>query len=124
MVLVRTGRYIDAESVYLNASVTVKNEGGQAGSEVVQLYVSLPEIGVTTPKLQLRGFAKARLLKPGGSTKLTINLDKYAFSFWDESQNAWKLPAGKYGIHLGTSSDNLVLHDTFELPRSFIWNGL
>jgi beta-glucosidase len=122
--VVSRGRWTNAHSLFAQINVTVKNEGDRTGSEVVQLYVSLPEIGLTTPKLQLRGFAKANNVTKGSTAKVTITLDKYAFSFWDDLQNCWKVPAGKYGVHVGVSSDNLSLHDTIELKETFTWKGL
>lgn len=121
---VSRGRWTSAQSLYVQINVTVQNEGDRAGSEVVQLYVSLPDVGLTTPRLQLKGFAKAHNVSKGGATKVTINLDKYAFSFWDESQNCWKIAAGKYGLHVGTSSDNLPLYDSIDLKETFTWKGL
>lgn len=91
---------------------------------MVQVYVSLPDIGLTTPKYQLKGFAKALNLEKGESTEVNIRLDKYAFSFWDENEDVWQIAGGKHGIHVGTSSDNLVLEETFESVQSFTWSGL
>lgn len=108
----------------MQINVTVQNDGDRMGSEVVQLYVSLPDIGLTTPRLQLKGFAKAHNVDKGAATNVTINLDKYAFSFWDESQNCWKVAAGKYGLHIGTSSNDLPLYDSIELKETFTWKGL
>ncbi|KAH9483793.1 putative beta-glucosidase I [Psilocybe cubensis] len=116
--------YTDPDTLQLDVGVTVKNEGDISGSEVVQLYVSFPDIGLTTPKLQLKGFAKAHNIESKASTQVNITLDKYAFSFWDETTNSWKIAAGKYGIHIGPSSDNMVLNDTFESKESFSWTGL
>lgn len=95
-----------------------------AGSQVVQLYVSSPRLGVTTPALQLRGFAKAKDLAPGASAKLSIKLDKYAVSFWDISRNKWKGQAGTYGVHVGTSSDDLSLRGEIIVENTFFWTGL
>ncbi|KAF8964639.1 glycoside hydrolase family 3 protein [Flammula alnicola] len=117
-------QFTNADALQVQVNVSVRNEGERTGSEVVQLYVSLPDVGLTTPKLQLKGFAKAHHLSEGESTVVTINLDKYAFSFWDESENSWKIAAGDYGLYVGTSSDNLVLHDSVKLTESFVWKGL
>ncbi|KAH9951408.1 glycoside hydrolase superfamily [Amylocystis lapponica] len=108
----------------LDVSVTVKNTGTVTGSEVVQLYVTLPDVGLTTPKLQLRGFSKARNLAPGSSEKVVIRLDKYAVSFWDTVEDAWSARAGTYTIAIGKSSAEIVLEQSFELKEDFAWNGL
>ncbi|KAL9714898.1 hypothetical protein Ac2012v2_001558 [Leucoagaricus gongylophorus] len=105
-------------------SVLVRNEGGVAGSEVLQVYVSYPGVGLTTPLKQLRGFKKARNVIPGSAERLEIALDKYSFSLWDESQNAWRVSTGFYGIHAGFNSDFLSLNGSIEINNTFYWNGL
>lgn len=112
------------ESISFDVSVTVKNEGAVTGSEVVQLYISYPDLGVTTPQLQLRGFGKARDVAPGDTQKIVIHLDKYALSFWNAKKGLWSAKAGTYSVHVGSSSENLVLGGKFELGKSFEWSGL
>lgn len=105
-------------------AIKVTNTGSVAGSEVVQVYVSLPEFGLTTPRLQLRGFAKARDLAPGESAIVTVKLDKYAVSWWDTRGQQWKAVPGTYGIHAGKSSTEIVLESEFVLENGFTWVGL
>jgi len=102
----------------------VKNEGDVAGSEVLQVYVSYPDVGLTTPFKQLRGFKKARNVIPGSAEGLEIILDRYSFSFWDESKSALKVKAGLYGIHAGFNCDLLPLDGSVEIKDTFYWNGL
>ena len=111
-------------SFRLAASVKVTNTGGTPGSQVVQLYVSYPDTGVTHPPLQLRGFAKAKDLAAGTDTTVSIELDKYAVSYWDTPRARWKADAGKYEVRVGDSSDSLPLSVTFELKEAFEWSGL
>ncbi|KAI0648215.1 glycoside hydrolase family 3 protein [Trametes meyenii] len=113
-----------ANDISLRVDVTVKNTGPVAGSEVVQVYISLPDIGLTTPSSQLRGFAKARDLAPGENRTVTIALDKYALSFWDTRGQRWKAAAGSYGVHVGKSSQDIVLRGEFVLGEEFSWVGL
>lgn len=105
-------------------SALVKNEGDVADSEVLQVYVSYPDVGLTTPFKQLRGFKKVRDVIPGSAEGLEMTLDKYSFSFWDESKNAWKVTAGLYGIHAGFNCDLLPLDGYVEIKDTFYWNGL
>lgn len=104
--------------------VNVTNTGASTGSEVVQVYLSLPSNGTTTPSLQLKGFAKVRNLTRGQSVTAVVTLDKYAVSFWDTPNNSWKAVRGKYGVHVGTSSTNLPLTGLFEIKEGFTWTGL
>ncbi|TFK72570.1 glycoside hydrolase family 3 protein [Pluteus cervinus] len=114
----------DDIDILCRVEVTVMNTGSVSGSEVVQLYVSFPDIGLVNPRLQLKGFSKVRDLDPGQSSKVVVNLGKYAFSYWDVRKNGWHAKAGKYHIHVGQSSDVLPLHQTFELRQSLVWSGL
>ena len=109
----------------MNLEVTVTNVGGVTGSEVVQVYVTLPSSSqLTHPERQLRGFAKAKDLAPGASQTLKIPLNKYAVSYWDDRENAWIAEEGDYTISVGNSSDNLPLIANLSLDTAFSWNGL
>lgn len=112
------------ESITLEITVTVRNEGAVAGSEVVQVYITYPDIGLTTPKHQLKGFSKAHSLAPGASKNVSIKLDKYALSFWDTERSAWHAAAGQYVISVGANSEDLRLQQTFALNNHFFWSGL
>lgn len=75
----------------MHVSCKVRNVGPVTGSEVVQVYVSLPPNGTTNPPMQLRGFDKARDLASGSTTTVNVVLDKYAISYWDESIDEWRI---------------------------------
>ncbi|KIM49903.1 glycoside hydrolase family 3 protein [Hebeloma cylindrosporum] len=110
---------------HLSTSVKVTNTGSVSGSEVVQLYISLPTTSnLTHPNLQLKGFAKAYDLAPGTSQILDIALDKYAVSYWSELNDAWTVEKGAYVVKVGTASDRLSLEATFEVKNGFEWAGL
>lgn len=115
---------LNGSSLKLDVNVTVKNSGEVTGSEVVQLYVSLPDIGLSTPGLQLRAFEKVHDLAPGSSKQVTLRLDKYAVSFWDTEKQSWHAKAGRYGILIGRSSADIVLQGSFTLEKGFTWKGL
>jgi beta-glucosidase len=108
----------------------VTNTGKVPGSEVVQVYVTLPEGGPTTPKYQLRAFKKVRDLKPGDTREVEVKLDKYAVSFWDINgaggarTGVWRARGGVYGIAVGSSSVHHQLSGEFELKDEFVWVGL
>ena len=77
--------------------VTVKNTGGRAGAEVVQLYIQAPQDGLHRPVRELKGFQKV-LLQPGESQTVTFLLTERSFAVW---QDGWKVPAGKYAVCIG-----------------------
>ena len=65
---------------------------------------------------ELKGFAKVNL-KPGESKRVTIKLDRRAFSFYDVAKKDWSAAAGSFTILVGGSSDKIELQDSFVLTR-------
>jgi beta-glucosidase len=86
----------------LEVSVTVKNVGARAGSEVAQLYVGFPSWAGEPPR-QLKGFQKVAL-EAGASAQLKFQLDERSFSYWDEGTGGWVIPKGAFQILVGSSS--------------------
>lgn len=110
---------------HLSASIKVTNTGSVSGSQVVQLYISLPTTSdLTHPKLQLKGFAKVYDLAPGASQTVKISLDKYAVSYWSELYDTWSVENGAYVVKVGSASDRLTLEATFQVKAGFEWAGL
>ncbi|KAG8916724.1 hypothetical protein FRC01_002899 [Tulasnella sp. 417] len=108
----------------IQVSVKVTNTGKRVGSEVVQVYVSLPKGHLTHPQNQLRGFAKVKDLAPGFTATVDISLDRYAMSYWDDINNCWTVDKGTYVLKVGGSSDKLPLQTTFEVLKGYEWNGV
>jgi len=105
-------------------SVKISNTGNIAGSEVVQIYVSIPK---TSPLTQvpraLKAFAKVSV-ESGRSTTVKFGLDKYAVSYWEERYNAWLAEAGEYTVYVAASSEDVRATATFVIDKEFEWNGL
>lgn len=80
------------------ASVTVKNVGETAGSEVVLMFVEPPKSDVIRPCRELKGFDKV-YLKAGEEKKLSFELSDRSFAVWNDG--AWRVPEGKYRICIG-----------------------
>lgn len=82
--------------------VTVRNSGGTAGREVVQLYVSAPENPkYPKPTAELRGFAKTGLLQPGQSERVQIVIPDSELASFDQEASAWRTDVGAYTAHMG-----------------------
>jgi len=111
-------------SLKVEVSVKVTNTGNVKGSEAVQLYVVPAPSGLIQPQLQLKAFGKAKNLAPGESKTVSLQLNKYAVSYYDDSISAWQVEKGKYGVVVGQSSVDLSLRDSFELSKAFTWTGL
>jgi beta-glucosidase len=98
----------------LEVNVDITNTGKVAGAEVVQVYVQDVEASVFRPQKELKGFDKVKL-NPGETKTVTVELDKYAFSFFSENENQWVLEPGEFHILVGNSSRNISLKETIEL---------
>ena len=114
----------DADALKVEAEVTVSNIGDRTGSEAVQVYVSYPSNGPSTPKYQLRTFCKERNIAPGASRRVTLDLDKFAFAHWDQVSSKWKITPGVYELHVGSSSEDLSCHGKVEISQPYSWRGL
>lgn len=95
------------------ATVTIKNTGPKAGSEVVQLYVKDLLASVSRPIIELKGFQKV-YLRPGESKQVTIKVPVNDLRFLDQNMK-WKVEKGTYRIFIGNSSKNLPLKQNIEV---------
>ncbi|HXK09332.1 MAG TPA: glycoside hydrolase family 3 N-terminal domain-containing protein [Vicinamibacteria bacterium] len=98
-------------------TVTVTNAGPVAGREAVQLYLSAPGKAAPKPALELRAFAKTRLLRPGESESLSFTLTTRDLASFDEASASWRAEAGTYTVKVGASSEDIRQAATFVLAR-------
>ncbi len=94
-------------------SFTVKNTGKRAGTEIAQVYASLPESAGEPPK-RLIGWTRIEL-GPGESKEVSVAVSSNRLTIYDESSDSWKLVPGKYVIRVGGSSQSLPLEQTIAL---------
>ena len=101
-------------------SLAVTNTGKAAGREVVQLYLSAPGKSAPKPAIELKGFTKTKLLKPGESEAVTFTLTPRDFTSFDEAAMAWVAEAGTYTIKVGASSEDIRQTATVTRPKEEI----
>lgn len=92
------------------ATVTVRNTGARAGSEVVQIYVGPNDNNsvIDRPAKELRGFAKVSL-RPGESKTVEIPLDDHAYSYFNTTTHSFVQLPGTYTVFAGTNYSDLPL---------------
>lgn len=83
-------------------SLTVRNTGGRAGADVVQLYLHDPVAGVTRPDVRLIGYQRLEL-PAGGSARVTFRFHTDLSAFTDRAGRRVVEP-GDLELRLGTSS--------------------
>jgi beta-glucosidase len=91
----------------LTVTFTVKNTGARAGTEIAQVYASLPDAAGEPPK-RLIGWARVALAA-GESKTVTIPVANDRLTVYDEGTDGWKLVPGSYTVLAGGSSQELPL---------------
>lgn len=100
-------------------SVIISNIGDADGSEVVQMYVGLPNAIVFRPEKELKGFSKV-FLKAGESKEITIPFDDKTFRYWNQKTNRWEIEMGEYQIMVGASVSDIRLMQKLRIEGNTI----
>lgn len=104
----------------IRITVEVTNTGAVAGKEVVQLYYTAPYTkgGIEKSHVELCGFAKTKLLKPGESEEVTITFkvkDMASYDCYDANKNGfagYEVEAGDYEIKVMKNAHDLAGENT------------
>lgn len=104
----------------IRITVKVTNTGNTAGKEVVQLYYTPPYTkgGIEKSHVELCGFAKTKLLKPGESEDVTITFkveDMASYDCYDANNNGfvgYEVEAGDYVIKVMKNAHELAGENT------------
>ncbi|KAH8799047.1 glycoside hydrolase superfamily [Xylogone sp. PMI_703] len=117
----------------IQVSCTVKNTGQRSGKIVLQFYIQAPsqpqpigdKVGmyVDRPVKELKGFKKP-FVEAGNSQKVSIELDRYAVSFYDMDRNSWRAIRGTYQVLVGFSAAEIVDSAKFNIEEDFEWTGV
>ena len=110
---IEAGRASDTQKV--DVSFDVKNSGLREAAEVAELYVGDPSAQIERPVEELKGIKKVRL-KAGETQRVTLELDRRSFAYWDVRLKGWRVDPGNFTIMVGDSSENLPLNGTMILP--------
>ena len=95
-------------------SFKVSNSGSRTGTEIAEVYASLPE-SANEPPGRLVGWSRVTL-RAGETRQVTINIDRKYLSVFEEDANGWRLIPGDYTFRVGGSSRDLRLAQRLSLP--------
>jgi beta-glucosidase len=107
-----TGTEMSSGKVRVQFDLT--NTGKREGAEVAQVYVGSKGAPVPRPAKELKGFAKVNL-RPGETRRVTVTLDRRAFSYYDAATKQWRADPGQYELLVGRSEAAIELRATFTL---------
>lgn len=85
---------------------SVRNTGGRAGRETVQIYLEKPCGTLGNPSRILAGFAKTKELEPGAAEAVEITVPFDMLASYDSAgvtgcRSAYVIEAGAYRFHMG-----------------------
>ncbi len=92
----------------VTVSFDVTNAGKRTGAEVAEVYVGEPRAKVPRPVKELKGFVKVQL-NPRETRRVSVALDRRAFSYYDVGKHGWALDAGDFKIYVAHSAAQIDL---------------
>ena len=95
-------------------SFDVTNTGTRAGADVAQVYVGDGHARVPRPPKELKGFVKVSL-QPGETRRVTVELNRRSFSYYDVKAKQWQADPGVFEILVGRSSADIQLRGPLTL---------
>ncbi len=104
---------LKTDSAQKTVSFAVKNTGKRAGTEIAEVYATLPD-AAGEPFKRLVGWQRVELA-PGESKTVSVTVDPQMISIFDEQKNGWELLPGAYTILAGPSSAETPLKGAFQL---------
>jgi beta-glucosidase len=102
----------------VEVTVQVKNAGGRASDEVVELYVRHLASAVERPQLELKGFQRIHL-EAGQSGEAKMVVKARDLAYWDAVRHAWRVEKEPVRLLAGGSSDNLPVSREVQISSPF-----
>lgn len=108
---------------------TVTNTGEVAGKETVELYLNKPCGKLGNPKRELVSFAKTELIEPNGSQKVTMSVDMYQLTSYDDcgstnNANSYVIQKGEYDFYVGKNVRETEKVFTYYQENTEVWEQL
>lgn len=95
----------------IRVRVAVSNTGDFDGDEVLQAYITYPNME-RMPLKELKAFKRIHVSK-GDKTETVLEIPVSELQKWDLQQHGWKLYKGNYRINIGKNSEEFVLSKEF-----------
>jgi beta-glucosidase len=100
----------------VTVSFDITNTGSRPGADVPQVYIADTHSSVPRPPKELKGFAKVSL-EPGETRRVSVELNKRSFSYYDVAAKAWRAEPGAFDVLVGRSSAAIELRGKLTLTE-------
>jgi beta-glucosidase len=108
---------IEKTETSIKITLDVANTGSYPGKEVVQIYVKAPQGRIPKPFQELKAFRKTKLLKPGESERIEIEIPIRELASFDPEKKLWVIEPGVYQARAGSSSRDIRLTASFNIDE-------
>jgi beta-glucosidase len=95
-----------------DVSFQLRNSGGRAGAEVVELYIHDGHASVDRPVQELKGFQRISLA-PGETATVHFTLDPRDTAFYSTAKKSWVTEPGQFDVLVGASSRDIRVKGSF-----------
>lgn len=102
----------------IETAVNVTNTGNVAGKQVVQIYVSCPQMIQEKEKRRLVGWEKTKILQPGETETVIIDFSIEMLKSYHTGKGAYYMERGNYYIFAGSDIQNLELCGSLKLSET------
>ncbi len=104
----------------LTATVNVTNAGSVAGREVVQIYVSAPDVKLEKPEEELTAFGKTGILQPGETETMSFSISAKDIASFNEATSSWIVEPGIYKLKAGASCIDIKGDSDFTVASEIV----
>lgn len=101
-------------------TVKVSNVGSFSGREIVQCYLSAPQVKLEKAYQDLCAYVKTDVLEPNESCERVLVFDLTEMASYDESRASFVLEEGKYYVRVGNSSRNTTIACAINLSKEIV----
>lgn len=103
----------------MSVQFEVKNTGSRDGAEVAQVYVVPGKQALPRPLKELKAFQKVKL-SASKTERLSLLIDLKSLGYYHPEKQFWVTEAGTYTIEVGSSSRDIRLRGTIEVPKTIV----
>lgn len=111
---------VELDGQVVDITVKVTNTGKFNGREVIQCYLSAPQVKLEKAYQELCTYAKTDVLAPNESCELLLSFDLTEMAAYDEERASFVLEAGKYFVRVGNSSRSTKIACAINLAKEVV----